>query len=92
MKVFQFHYIDLIEYSKAAHDPLERLDRKLSHGNIWSAHDEGTGAASPNWEKATSLWEFTPIAMDLFRRLGISVTEQEYLHAKSKDKPVYALL
>ena len=91
MKVFlSSTYIDLIEHRKAAHDALERLGQEVGRMEIFGARtEEATSAAFTQLEKCDLVvgiyayrYGFIPEDSE------ISITEQEYLHAKSKDKPV----
>jgi tetratricopeptide (TPR) repeat protein len=91
MKVFlSSTYLDLIEHRKAAHDALERLGQEVGRMEIFGARpEEATSAALAQLEKCDLVvgiyayrYGFIPEGSE------ISITEQEYLHAKSKDKPV----
>ena len=91
MKVFlSSTYIDLIEHRKAAHDALERLGQEVGRMEIFGARtEEATSAALAQLEKCDLVlgiyahrYGFIPDGAE------ISITEQEYIHAKNKGKPV----
>ena len=91
MKVFlSSTYIDLVEHRKAAHDALERLGQEVGRMEIFGARaEEATSVALDQLEKSDLIvgiyayrYGFIPEGSD------ISITEQEYVHAKSKGKPV----
>jgi len=91
MKVFlSSTYVDLIEHRKAAHDALERLGQEVGRMEIFGAHsEEATSIALDQLEKCELIigiyahrYGFIPEGLD------VSITEQEYIHAKSKGKPV----
>jgi tetratricopeptide (TPR) repeat protein len=91
MKVFlSSTYIDLIEHRKAAHDALDRLGQEVGRMEIFGARaEEATSVALDQLEKSDLVigiyayrYGFIPDGSD------ISITEQEYVHAKSKGKPV----
>src|SRR5512147_865772 len=91
MKVFiSSTYVDLIEHRKAAHDALERLGQEVGRMEIFGARtEEATSAALSQLEKCDLI-----VGIYAYRYGTIpdgsklSITEQEYLHAKSKGKPV----
>jgi tetratricopeptide (TPR) repeat protein len=91
MKVFlSSTYIDLIEHRKAAHDALERLGQEVGRMEIFGARtEEATSAALAQLERCNLVvgiyayrYGTIPDGSD------ISITEQEYLHAKNRGKPV----
>jgi len=91
MKVFlSSTYLDLIEHRKAAHDALERIGQEVGRMEIFGARaEEATSVALDQLEKSDLVigiyayrYGFIPEGSD------ISITEQEYVHAKSKGKPV----
>ncbi|MEP7133316.1 MAG: DUF4062 domain-containing protein [Chloroflexota bacterium] len=91
MKVFlSSTYIDLVEHRKAAHEALERLGQEVGRMEIFGARDgEATTIALDQLEKSDLIvgiyayrYGFIPEGAD------ISITEQEYVHAKSKGKSV----
>jgi tetratricopeptide (TPR) repeat protein len=91
MKVFlSSTFIDLIEHRKAAHDALERLGQEVGRMEIFGARsEEATSAALTQLEKCD-------LVLGIYAyRYGsipegseVSITEQEYLHAKRKNKPL----
>ena len=91
MKVFlSSTYIDLIEYRKAAKEALERLGQQVGGMEIFGARDEEPkNVALAELEKCELV-----IGIYAYRYGFIpegdenSITEQEYLHAKSKGKDV----
>ena len=91
MKVFlSSTYIDLIEHRKAAHDALERIGQEVGRMEIFGARaEEATSVALDQLEKSDLVigiyayrYGFIPEGSE------ISITEQEYVHAKNKGKPV----
>jgi tetratricopeptide (TPR) repeat protein len=91
MKVFlSSTYIDLIEHRKAAHDALDRIGQEVGRMEIFGARaEEATSVALDQLEKSDLVigiyayrYGFIPESSE------ISITEQEYVHAKSKGKPV----
>ncbi|MBI5303675.1 MAG: tetratricopeptide repeat protein [Chloroflexi bacterium] len=91
MKVFlSSTYIDLIEHRKAAHDALERIGQEVGRMEIFGARtEEATSVALDQLGKCDLVigiyayrYGFIPEGAD------VSITEQEYLHAKSKGKRV----
>ncbi len=91
MKIFlSSTYIDLVEYRKAAHNALERLGQEVGRMEIFGArNEEAKTVALDQLEKSDLVvgiyahrYGFIPESSD------ISITEQEYVYAKNKDKPV----
>jgi|GEM_PF-961498 len=91
MKVFlSSTYNDLIEHRKAAYDALERIGQEVGRMEIFGARaEEATIVSLGQLEKSDFVigiyahrYGFIPEGSD------ISITEQEYLQAKSKSKPV----
>ncbi|RJP48460.1 MAG: DUF4062 domain-containing protein, partial [Anaerolineaceae bacterium] len=91
MKVFlSSTYTDLIEHRKAAHEALERLGQEVGRMEIFGArNDEATNAALTQLEKCdlvVGIYAYRYGSMP--EGSEISITEQEYLHAKKQGKPV----
>ena len=95
MKVFlSSTYIDLIEYRKAAKEALERLGQQVGGMEIFGARDEEPKTvAFAELEKCEFVigiyayrYGFIPEGDE------ISITEQEYLHAKNKGKSVLCFM
>ncbi len=95
MKVFlSSTYIDLIEYRKAAKDALERLGQQVGGMEIFGARDE-----EPK-KVALKEIEKCQLVIGIYaHRYGsildgdeLSITEQEFLHAKEKGIPVFCFL
>ncbi len=95
MKVFlSSTYIDLIEYRKAAKDALERLGQQVGGMEIFGARDE-----EPK-KVALKEIEKCQLVIGIYaHRYGsildgdeLSITEQEFLHAKEKEIPVFCFL
>jgi tetratricopeptide (TPR) repeat protein len=91
MKVFlSSTYLDLIEYRKAAHEALERIGQEVGRMEIFGARgEEATSVALDQLEKSDLVigmyahrYGFIPAGAE------VSITEQEYVHAKNKGKPV----
>ena len=95
MKVFlSSTYLDLIEYRKAAKEALERLDQQVGGMEIFGARDE-----EPK-QVALKQLEKCDLMVGIYaHRYGsildgdeLSITEQEFLHAKSKGIPIFCFL
>ncbi len=91
MKVFlSSTYVDLVEHRKAAHDALERLGQEVGRMEIFGARDgEATTVALDQLKKSDLVvgiyahrYGFIPDGAD------VSITEQEYIHAKNEGKPI----
>lgn len=91
MKVFiSSTYIDLVEYRKAAKEALERLGQQVGGMEIFGAREE-----EPKTVALAELEKCKLVIGIYAYRYGfipegdeISITEQEYLHAKNKGKDV----
>jgi len=95
MKVFlSSTYNDLIEHRRAAHDALEQLGLHVIWMEAFGARPvESTKACLDEIEDAELFigiyahrYGYIPESSD------ISITEQEFLHAKSKRKPIFGFI
>ncbi|MGA7194290.1 MAG: DUF4062 domain-containing protein, partial [Anaerolineales bacterium] len=95
MKVFlSSTYLDLIEYRKAAKEALERLGQQVGGMEIFGAHDE-----EPQRVAFNELEKCDLMVGIYAHRYGtildgdeLSITEQEFLRAKSKGIPIFCFL
>jgi tetratricopeptide (TPR) repeat protein len=95
MKVFlSSTYLDLIEYRKTAKEALERLDQQVGGMELFGARDE-----EPKRVALKQLEKCDLMVGIYAHRYGsildgdeLSITEQEFLHAKSKGIPVFCFL
>lgn len=95
MKIFlSSTYIDLIEHRKAAKEALERLDQQVGGMEVFGARDE-----EPKKVALRQLEKCDLIVGIYAHRYGnilggdeISITEQEFLYAKSNSIPVFCFL
>ena len=95
MKVFlSSTYIDLVDYRKAAKEALERLGQQVGGMEVFGARDEEPRAV------ALAELEKCDLVVGIYaHRYGsildgdeLSITEQEFNHAKSKGKPLFCLV